>query len=273
MRFPAGKKKALTLSYDDGVEQDIRLVEIMKKNGLKGTFNLNSGLYTPEEYTYPEGSIHRRMTKKQCVELFKDSGMEVAVHGLTHPFLEKLQTANCSYEVLQDRINLEKDFDVIVRGMAYPYGTYNDTVVDILKQCGIAYSRTVIATERFDIPTDWLRLPTTCHHNNPRLMEMAQVFAEANVTGQALLFYLWGHSYEFDEHDNWKVIESFAEYLGNRDDIWYSTNIEIYEYVEAYKRLVFSVDGSKVYNPTCMSLYFQYEGQIYCVKPGEYKKL
>lgn len=269
MRFPDGKTKALTLSYDDGVEQDIHLVEIMKRNGLKGTFNLNSGIYTPEGYTYPEGTIHRRMTRKQCVDLFKDSGMEVAVHSLTHPFLEKLPNANCNYEVLQDRINLEKDFDVVVRGMAYPYGTYSDEVIEVLKQCGIVYSRTVIATENFEVPTDWLRMPTTCHHNHPRLMELAKIFVEENVSREPLLYYLWGHSYEFDEDNNWNVIETFAEYLGNRDDIWYATNIEIYEYVEAYRQLVFNVDGDKVYNPTALKLYFQAGSQVVSVKPGE----
>lgn len=40
-----GKTKVLTLSYDDGVVQDIRLIEIMNKYGLKGTFNINSGMY------------------------------------------------------------------------------------------------------------------------------------------------------------------------------------------------------------------------------------
>ena len=269
MRFPEGKTKALTLSYDDGVEQDIRLVDIMKKNGLRGTFNLNSGLYTPEGYEYPEGTICRRMTKNQCVALFKDSGMEVAVHGLTHPFLEKLPNASCSYEVLQDRINLEKDFGVMVRGMAYPYGTYSEEVIDVLKQCGIVYSRTVMDTESFDIPADWLHLAATCHHNNPRLMELARNFAEANIEKEPLLYYLWGHSHEFEKDDNWNVIESFSQYLGNREDIWYATNIEIYEYVEAYRRLIFSVDGSKVYNPSGMAMYLQNNSQIICVKPGE----
>lgn len=54
MRFPEGRKKAVTLSYDDGVEQDMRLVEVMEKYGLKGTFNLNSGLFAPE------GTVYRR---------------------------------------------------------------------------------------------------------------------------------------------------------------------------------------------------------------------
>ena len=205
MRFPGGKDKALTLSYDDGVEQDIRLIDIMKKNGLKGTFNLNSGLYAPEGTVYPEGQIHRRMTLAACQELYKDSGMEVAVHGLTHPFLEKLPVNICNYEVLQDRINLEKEYDCFVRGMAYPFGTYSDQVVDVLKQCGIIYSRTVEITEKFDIPTDWLRLPATCHHNHPRLMELAENFLAPDRHGQPYLFYLCGHSYEFEADDNWNV--------------------------------------------------------------------
>ena len=165
MRFPEGKAKALTLSYDDGVEQDIRLIEIMKQNGLKGTFNLNSGCYVPEGTVYPEGTIHRRMSKNQCIKVYKDSGMEVAVHGLTHPRLQRLPKHMCLYDVLQDRVNHEADYDVMVRGMAYPMGTYNDDVVEILKQCGIVYARTVASTERFDIGCVCL-LPVTIRIQN-----------------------------------------------------------------------------------------------------------
>lgn len=271
MRFPEGKKKAVTLSYDDGVEQDIRLIEIMRKNGLKGTFNLNSGCFAPEGRVYPKGTIHRRMTKAQCVSLYKENGMETAVHGLTHPWLEKLPEVICTYEILQDRMNLEKEFETIVRGMAYPFGTYNDSVVETLKKCGIAYARTTISTENFEMPEDWLRMPATCHHNNPRLMELAKKFTETEVLNNPMLFYLWGHSYEFEADDNWNVIEEFAEYMGNRDDIWYATNLEIYDYAAAFKQLIFSADGSMVYNPTEKALYFQTEAnaKCICVKPGE----
>ena len=63
LRFPGGKIKTLTLSYDDGVEQDEKLVDLMVKYGLKGTFNLNSGVYAKEGTVYPAGQIHRRMPK------------------------------------------------------------------------------------------------------------------------------------------------------------------------------------------------------------------
>ena len=107
MRFPKGKAKALTLSYDDGVEQDIRLMDIMDKNGLKGTFNLNSGLFAPEGTTYPEGAFHRRLTARQATETYAASGHEVAVHGLTHPFLERLPENLAMWELLKDRENLD----------------------------------------------------------------------------------------------------------------------------------------------------------------------
>lgn len=273
MRFPGGKSKALTLSYDDGVEQDIRLMEIMKQYGLKGTFNLNSGLYAPEGMEYAPGTIHRRMSRQQVTELYKDSGMEVAVHALTHPFLEQLPANLCTYEVMQDRANLEEQFGCLVRGMAYPFGTYNDRVVDCLKASGIVYSRTVIASEKFDIPRDWLRLEATCHHSNPRLMELAEKFVEEENNRTPWLFYLWGHSYEFERDDCWDIIEKFAEYTGGREDIWYATNMEIYEYVEAYDRLVFAVNGQKVYNPTSHTLYFEREEAVYCVHAGETLKM
>ena len=269
MRFPEGKKKALTLSYDDGVEQDIRLIEIMKENGLKGTFNVNSGLYAPEGKVFPEGTIHRRMTKDQVTKVYTENEMEVAVHGLEHPYLEKLPMNLCLSDVAKDRENLEAQFGKIVRGMAYPFGTYSDQVVECLKCAGIVYSRTTVATRNFALPTDWLRLPATCHHNDAKLMELAKKFVEEEPQRESWLFYLWGHSYEFEADDNWHVIEEFAAYTGKKADVWYATNIEIYEYMEAYGRLVFSMDGKRVVNPTTTALYFSIAGNDYCVKPGE----
>ncbi len=269
MRFPEGKAKALTLSYDDGVEQDARLIEVMDRHGLKGTFNLNSGLYAPEGTIYPQGQIHRRMTETQVTELYAGSGHEVAVHALTHPWLEQLPEHMVMWELVKDRENLERQFHTIVRGMAYPFGTYSDSVVECLKKAGLVYARTTISSHSFKIPKDWLRLEATCHHTDPELMKLAEKFVEGTPDHEPWLFYLWGHSYEFEMNDNWQVIEEFADYAGGREDVWYATNIQIYDYVEAYQRLQFSVDGSQVCNPTAVDLYFRANGKDVCVKAGE----
>ncbi len=273
MRFPGGKLKALTFSYDDGVEQDVRLIEIFKKYGLRATFNLNSGVYAPEGTVYPEGQIHRRMSESQVSELYRQDGIEVAVHGSTHPWLDHMPVNMCTKDLFDDRCKLEEQFGTLVRGMAYPFGTYSDDVVACMRSVGIVYSRTVQSTHDFNMPGDWMRLPATCHHNDPKLMELAHRFLEESSWGRPWMFYLWGHSYEFEEHNNWEVIEEFAKLMSGRDDIWYATNIEIYDYQDAFKRLLFSMDGSMVKNPTAYELWFFLNGKEYSVKPGETKKI
>lgn len=268
LRFPEGRAKALTLSYDDGVEQDIHLVEILNKYGLKGTFNLNSGLYAAEGTVYPKDQIHRRMTEKQVTETYRNSGQEVAVHALTHPYLEQLPIDIVIKEIMKDRENLEKQFNTIVRGMAYPYGTFDNNVVEALKFCGIVYSRTVMSTNDFRIPKDWLRLTATCHHDSPELQNLAKKFVEDKIDRAPYLFYLWGHSYEFEANNNWNVIEEFAKYVGNREDIWYATNIEIYEYIDTYNRLIFSIDGKHIKNPSSREIWLEYEEEIIEIKGG-----
>lgn len=263
MRFPKGKQLAFTMSYDDGVRQDIRLIEIMNQHGLKGTFNVNSGRYTEE------GQPGHRLSKSEAKNLYKSNGMEVAVHSVTHPYLAMIPTDMCAKEVLVDRINLEADHEMLVRGMAYPNNSFSDDVVATLKQCGIAYARTTLSTGSFALPEDWLRLSPTCHHNDPNLMELGRSFLEDEKYRAPALFYLWGHSYEFDNHNNWNVIEEFAAYIGGHDTVWYATNIEICDYVQAYRRLIFSMDEKIVYNPTNLDVYFQIDDKMYCVHPGD----
>lgn len=255
MRFPGGKSKALTLSYDDGVRQDKHLVEILDKYGIKATFNINSGCYS-DKADFKE--LKGRMSEQEVYELFKDSPHEVAIHGYEHGYDEILPNNLMANEILQDRINIEKLTGKITRGMAYPYGTFNDKLVECLKVCGIAYSRTVISTENFSMPEDWLRLKPTCHHKNERIMELGDMFLKGNPR-TAQMFYLWGHSYEFDENtpnSNWELIEEFAKKMGGHDDIWYATNIEIYDYTKAFEALEFSTDGKIVHNPTATDVWF-----------------
>ncbi len=161
-----------------------------------------------------------------------------------------------------------------MRGHAYPYGTYNDDVVAILKNCGIVYARTVQTTGRFDLPADWLRLKATCHHNDPKLSELVDKFLDDDeklpeFARKSKFFYMWGHSYEFEGNDNWNVIEEFAARVGGRDDVWYCTNMEAYDYIEAFRGLLFSVDGKLVKNPSAQTVWFSHLGRSVKLAPGE----
>ena len=105
-------------------------------------------------------------------------------------------------------------------------------------------------------------------------MELAKTFVEAEPArnlwyDKPMLFYLWGHSYEFDDRDNWNVIEEFAEYVGGREDIWYATNGEIYDYVKAFERLRYSVAGTFVQNPSALDVYLCWRGKNVLVPAGK----
>lgn len=271
LRFPGGKRKAVTLSYDDNVEADVKLVEIMKKYHLKGTFNINSGQFSPEGSS---GDVlkcgHRRLTQNETLALHRDSGMEIACHGVSHPYWELMPSCGCVNEITEDRKELESLFGGIVRGMALPFGSYSDVVIHALHACGIAYARTTESTRKFDLPKQWIPLHPTCHHSDPKLMELAKKFVEDKTGWRPILFYLWGHSYEFDDHDSWHILEDFAQIVADREDIWYATNIEICDYVQAYKQLVFSADCKRVYNPTATELYIQTEGKVISIEPGKH---
>ena len=41
------------------------------------------------------------------------------------------------------------------------------------------------------------------------------------------LFYIWGHSYEFDVADTWDRFEQFCEMMSGQSDIFYGTNAEV----------------------------------------------
>ena len=267
IRFKDGKPKVFTLSYDDGVVQDIRFIEILDKNGLKGTFNINTGLYLDEGSGREK--FYGRMKLSEAKKLYINSGHEVAVHGVTHPFLEQLNSSEVISEVMNDRRNIEREFGTVARGMAYPFGTYSDEVIEVLKKCGICYARTTKSTGCFRLPENWLALHPTCHHNDEKLMDYATEFLENKAPWRRKLFYVWGHTYEFDNRENWEMFEEFAEYIGGHDNIWYATNIEIYDYVKAYESLQVSVDKKIVYNPSAFTVWFEDEGEVFSVDSGK----
>jgi len=264
LRFPGGKRKALTFTFDDGTIEDVRLIEIFRKNGMRGTFNLNYGRMGNVTPTYTF------ISPDQAKDIYTEDVCEVACHGMNHLYLQLMDTAQACAEIIDDRRNLEALFGKQIHGMAYPFGTYNDAVVDIAKYAGIYYARTVEYSMNFKMPTDWLRMPITCHYSNPTLMELADKFLEDKPINEPQVFSVFGHGFEFTKRDNWKVIEDFCEKMANQDHIWYATSMEIYTAWADYKHLEYSADGQLVFNPTVRSVWLgDRQGNTWEIKPGE----
>ena len=267
MRFPEGRAKALTFSYDDGVKADKRLLELFKKYGLKGTFNLNSLLFGVDEW-------HGRMDEEQTYKTFCNCQHEIGLHGARHAFLDKVPLPEAVNEIVQNRVYLEGKFNRIVRGFAYPYGAYSDEILNILPQLGVTYARTTQATNTFDVPRNFLKWNPTCHHGDPALAELAKKFVTSSPCNEKKhrepwLFFVWGHSFEFEENGNWEIIQNFARNVSGKSDIWYATNIEIYEYVQAYRSLIFSIDGERVRNSSAIPVWIELRGKTYKIAPAQ----
>lgn len=259
--FPGGKHKVLTMSYDDGREEDRRLVALFNKYGIKGTFHVNSGIDWDE----------KRIPISEYKDLYK--GHEVSVHTATHPTIARCPMEEVVDQIVEDRKALEDAVGYPVRGMSYPNGSFSQEIIDVLPALGIRYARTVGSTDNFNMPENFLRWTATCHHNH-NLQKLGEEFVALFKKQYLYMMYVWGHSYEFGLQDNWEVMENFCKLVGNRDDIWYATNIEIVDYMEAAKRLQFTAKLDKVYNPSFQSVWIAVnDNQIVEVKGGEIKEI
>lgn len=268
--FKEGKEKAFTTSYDDGVRQDRRLTELMKKYGIRGTFNISTGLLGKVERALIDGydTDTSKISLAEICAVY--AGQEIAAHAHTHPDLTKEEDDKIDEQIRTNREILEREMGELVQGFAYPYGAYDKRVIKRLDANGIRYARTVVSTKEFGLPKDFLLWHPTCHHDEKSLMELAREFCQNPVySGENGLFYLWGHAYEFDQKKNWNRIEELFAYIKEFDDsIWFATNGEIEACVENYRRLRVSADESKIYNPSSEPVWVNWNGRKRELRPG-----
>ncbi|MBD2872741.1 polysaccharide deacetylase family protein [Paenibacillus arenilitoris] len=258
--FPGGRHKALTLSYDDGTAADRRLVALLNRYGLKGTFHLNSGLF----------GTGNRLTEDEAASLYE--GHEISAHTLTHPTIARCPREQIVTEIMEDRKGLERIAGYTVRGMSYPNGSYNEEIKRMLPALGIEYARVVQSTGGYGMPDDWHEWRPTCHHND-RLLERTETFLALHKAQYLYLMYVWGHSYEFDHDGNWDMMERFCALAAGHDSVWYATNVQIADYVSAFGRLKFSAALDFVFNGSADSVWLSVDGNVVEAKGGSQTKL
>ena len=117
-----------------------------------------------------------------------------------------------------------------VVGFAYPGGGQNhdERVVDLIrKQTGVRYARTIIPALSFEKQEDLLVFKPTVHHfaGWDQLFALGEQFLALPADTDAL-FYVWGHSFEFDIFNDWDRFEEFLQMMANKKDIHYLTNKE-----------------------------------------------
>lgn len=243
-------KKYFTLTYDDGVEQDKRFIELLKKYGVKGTFCINSGLLGEKDYIlrigndtygvkkdiskYPKflfKSIKHFKIKQEEIKTVYE-GFEVASHGVNHLDMSLIHSQKRREEIIDDIKALNDIVGYEIKGHIFPFGIHTLDAKDILKSCGIKYSRTIDTTEEFKLYNDDYILHPTCWHGDRNVVKLLDAFIKAEPEEEDLVFLMWGHSYEFDfgtKRNSWVWIEYLLQKISGNDDIIYCTNSEMIE--------------------------------------------
>ncbi|WNR42914.1 polysaccharide deacetylase family protein [Paenibacillus roseipurpureus] len=236
------------------------MVGLFNQYGVKGTFHLNSGALGRENV----------VTREEVKSLY--NGHEVSVHTVGHPHLAQVPRERLIAEIMEDRKELERLVGYPIRGMSYPFGTHTSEVADTLAELGMVYARTTASHSSYHLPERFLTWHPTTHHNNS-LLERAEYFLKLPYWQGIGLFYVWGHSYEFDHDKNWGMMESICEKLATDSEIWFATNIEIYNYLQSIRQLQFTSDYTIVHNPCAQPVWINVNGDTVKIEGGTTQKL
>ena len=232
------------MSFDDGITQDERIIGILKKYNMPCTFFINTGLlgvrwdWVGQQIGNPD-IPHLRWTEAQLKTGIYD-GFDVEVHTLTHPSLAGnygTNKAQITKEVANDAANIKRIIGTTPVGMAYPGGTLADTsdfvIETILETTGIRFARLAVnqtSPRNFALPEYWMMWrPTVSAANTSSFKFLINKFISATPTDRDLLFYAWGHGFEFDQFDNWDAFEEIIKMISEADDIVCVTNTEFYD--------------------------------------------
>lgn len=263
--YPQGKAKAFSVSYDDGVLQDVRFVNLLNQYGLKGTFNLNSGLMENEfEWIHETGCIVKRLSKENVLSLY--DGHEVASHTLTHPFMQEKTENEIMKELEVDKKNLEKLFGKQIKGFAVPFDYYSDLIESCVKKCDFEYARISEESLSFvphkNSEINYHRWKSTIFHLDASLEKLTEDFIQTDE--ELALFQIAGHTYDFDTENMWDKIETILKKISLQKDILPMTTIEIIDYLKAMEQV--EITENHIINNSEQTLWFLVDNVVHEVE-------
>ena len=152
---------------------------------------------------------------------------------------------------------------------------------------GIEYARTVGDTYNFSMPTDFLKWQPTIHlfgktnyipndteNDKKELAQFNQLTTEFLKSKSLSLYYVWGHSWEYEGLGNkWEEVEKFFKMVSKNPDIYYTSQIGLVDYINAFKNLKFSMDKTMVTNLSSIDIFVRINGKVLTIEGGITKQL
>jgi len=264
--YPNGNHKALIMSYDDGLDDDIALAQLFDRYGIIGTFNLNSGLLDTRAIWNegkPNEILQTYLSKDTLVHVFKNH--EIAVHGTYHKALVDLSDKEILEEINVDIENLTILSDRKISSMAYAFGSTNDHVAEVIGTTPLTNARTVKSSYNFDLPENYYLWSPTCHDSEALEYLEAYIYLDSPSLS---LFYVWGHSWELRDTLRNQNILKFCNKIGDRDDIWYTGAGNFADYHASLKAL--EIGPQQIVNPEGNGVvYYREKRQLKSLYPGQ----
>ena len=240
----------VTTSWDDGHKLDLRIVELLDRHGLKGTFYI------------AKRCLDEQLCREEIARI--DAAHEIGAHSLTHRRLDQLSFQEAYREIKGSKDFLENLLGHPVNMFCYPGGFYNEQTLEIVESSGFIGARTV---EKFCVSVNNPYLMGTTVHCYPHplrkvsknrymlnrylLQPLQQNYqgirrlrlpltsyfswiglAKATfdyVRQNGGIWHLWGHSWEIEKYGMWNDLEEILSYVANREAILYLTNGEVIE--------------------------------------------
>ncbi|MBK9105419.1 MAG: polysaccharide deacetylase family protein [Saprospiraceae bacterium] len=246
--------------------EDVRLIRLFDENNIIGTFNLNSGLLSTTK-TWPQSNgpdiVAKYVSKDSLLLIYNKH--EIAAHSATHKDFKNLGDSEILEEVTTDINNLNKLTKRKIVSMAYPFGNSNQHIANLIGHTGLTNARSVTDTYTFDLPDTFLLWHPTCHDS--KALELVNDYLSLDNHGLSV-FYVWGHSWEFNDAKRWDDISEFCKKIGNRKDIWYVGCGAFTDYQLALKRL--TITKESISNPIDnKEVWFRQNGVLKVLKPGK----
>ena len=232
------KRAVLTTSWDDAHRYDVRLARMLEEHGLKATF-----------YVAPD---NQEFAKRDLLSLAQirdlSQGFEIGAHSMTHRRLPTISEQEAAREIIESKAVLEQVIGKEIKVFCYPGGAYTKLHVQLVKDAGYQYARTV-ARHKFTVE-DPYAAGTSVHVYNhgfgfdlwrtARFVKFQPIKVMRCLEWDALakamfdqvikeggIYHIWGHSWEIDEYDDWERLENVFRYISANPKVSYVTNGEL----------------------------------------------
>lgn len=209
--------------WDDGVDDDVRLTEILRRYGAKATFNICPATHSRQRTTGWKFKDIKPVWKLALPELTKVySGFTVANHSANHLHMTRVHPEVARFEIFEGKDRLEQLVGYEVKGFAYPFGEFNDTVAALVREAGHAYGRTIERSSQVVPCPDLMTLAPSCHFLDSDFWLRFEA-----AKSQGTPFYFWGHSFELVTESDWLDFESVIARLGRDPDVIWADVLDL----------------------------------------------